>query len=201
MRFIPVTLPAPGLGMSDRTTPERDPLRTTFHTLTLALECARDAKPLITRLRRTNKEIASQLERALIRACLGIGEANKREGGNKALRFRTARGEANEALVDVDVIDFVDGRRGRWPRDARRAHAARDEARQAGRLPRQAREVEAADPDGSRIPPELEPDPVPDPVLELDPVPELEPDRELEPDPNRSPRPRHGLTPELKRSA
>ncbi len=105
--------------MSDQTTPERDPLRTTFHTLALALECARDAKPLITRFKRGDKEVATQLHRALVRCALGIGEASKREGGNKALRFRTARGEAHEALVDVGVIDFVDDRRSHRPRDTR----------------------------------------------------------------------------------
>ncbi len=93
--------------MSESTTHERDPLRTTFHTLALALECAREAAPLIKRFKRTNKEIASQLDRALIRACLGIGEANKREGGNKSLRFRTARGEANEALIALMVAEAI----------------------------------------------------------------------------------------------
>ena len=93
--------------MSDSTTPERDPLRTTFHTLTLALECLREAAPLIKRFKKSDREVATQLHRALVRCALGIGEANKREGGNKALRFRTARGEANEALVALMVAEAV----------------------------------------------------------------------------------------------
>ncbi len=93
--------------MSDQTTHERDPLRTRFHTLALALECAREARPLIARFKKGDKEVATQLHRALVRCALGIGEASKREGGNKALRFRTARGEANEALVALMIAEAV----------------------------------------------------------------------------------------------
>lgn len=85
----------------------RDPLSTSFRTLQLALDCTRDAQPLIKRFKRADREVATQLHRALVRTCLAIGEANQREGGNKSLRFRQARGEANEALVALMVAEAV----------------------------------------------------------------------------------------------
>ena len=85
--------------MTKRNTSPRDPLATNFRTLQRALAAVRLARPLLARLKGRNKEIASQLDRALVRCTLAIGEAMRREGGNRQVRFRQARGEAHEALV------------------------------------------------------------------------------------------------------
>ncbi len=64
-----------------------------------ALAAVRLAQPLLSKLKVRNKELASQLDRALIRCTLAVGEGMRRDGGNKTLRYRQARGEAHEALV------------------------------------------------------------------------------------------------------
>ncbi len=99
IRVVLVMAPAPGVGMTKRSTGRRDPLATNFRTLQRALNAVRLGQPLVTRLRARNKELATQLDRALTRCTLAIGEGMRREGGNKTLRYRQARGEAHEALV------------------------------------------------------------------------------------------------------
>ena len=98
-REVLVMPPAPGLGMTKRNTGSRDPLATNFRTLQRALAAVRLAQPLLSKLKGRNKELATQLDRALIRCTLAIGEGMRRDGGNKTLRYRQARGEAHEALV------------------------------------------------------------------------------------------------------
>ena len=93
--------------MTDSTTHGRDPFRTDFHTLTLALTCIRDSRGLVARFKKGDREVATQLSRALTRCALGIGEANQRAGGNASLRFRQARGEANEALTALMVAEAM----------------------------------------------------------------------------------------------
>ena len=88
---------APGEGMNP---PRRRP-RSSFLALEHALETVALARPFVARLRRHDKELFTQVQRALTRCVLALGEGAQRSGGNQQAAFRRARGEANEALTGV----------------------------------------------------------------------------------------------------
>ncbi len=54
-------------------------------------------------LRRRDAHLADQLHRALSNVCLNLGEGAYRTGGNRQLSYRRAAGEANEAIVALEV--------------------------------------------------------------------------------------------------
>ena len=72
-----------------------------FFALELALETVALARPWVFKLRRHDRELFEQTRRALTRCVLGLGEGAKRDGGNRQMAFRRARGEANEALTAI----------------------------------------------------------------------------------------------------
>ena len=80
--------------------PRRRP-RSTFLALEHALETVTLARPFVARLRRLDRELYTQVQRALTRCVLALGEGAQREGGNRQAAYRRARGEANEALAGV----------------------------------------------------------------------------------------------------
>jgi four helix bundle protein len=72
-----------------------------FFVVDLAVEAIEMARPFVDRLRRHDRELETQMRRALTRCGLALGEGQKREGGNQQAAYRRARGEANEALTAV----------------------------------------------------------------------------------------------------
>ena len=89
----------------------RPPSRS-FFVVDLALETVALARPFVDRLRRHDRELESQMRRALTRCVLALGEGQKREGGNQQLAYRRARGEANEALTALRLAaawGYTDG--------------------------------------------------------------------------------------------
>lgn len=81
-------------------THSRNPRRP-FLALELALETVALAKPYVERVRRHDREVHDQTKRALTRCVLALAEGSQREGGNRQLAYRRARGEANEALAAI----------------------------------------------------------------------------------------------------
>ncbi|HEX6273462.1 MAG TPA: four helix bundle protein [Polyangiaceae bacterium] len=74
----------------------QDVLEHAFEVITLA-------RPLVEAVARRDRELASQLRRALSSIALNLAEGLASEGGNARLRFETARGSLCEAKAGLRV--------------------------------------------------------------------------------------------------
>lgn len=79
-----------------RTHLHQEVLQHAIHVVTLA-------RPLVESIARRDRELASQLRRALSSVPLNIAEAFGCEAGNARLRFQTARGSLYEAQAGLRV--------------------------------------------------------------------------------------------------
>jgi four helix bundle protein len=69
----------------------------------VALEMVSDIKPLIDRVAKHDRSLASQLRRAASSVALNISEAAYSRGGNEIARFESAMGSANETRSGLQV--------------------------------------------------------------------------------------------------
>ena len=85
---------APGEGM-----------RTHLHQDVLghAIEVIAVSRPLVEAVQRRDRDLASQLRRALSSIALNVAEGLGNQSGNARLRFETARGSLNEAKAGLRV--------------------------------------------------------------------------------------------------
>jgi four helix bundle protein len=65
----------------------------------LSFEAIEALQPLVARIRKRDRSLADQLTRAATSVALNIAEADLSQGGNRAARFFTAAGSANESLA------------------------------------------------------------------------------------------------------
>ena len=86
--------------MTQERTP-RAPYR--FHAIEHGLSAIRLLGPCVALLKKRDPHLADQLHRALSNVCLNLGEGAYRTGGNRQLSYRRAAGEANEAMVALEV--------------------------------------------------------------------------------------------------
>ena len=68
-----------------------------------AVQVIAEARPLVEAVARRDRELASQLRRALSSVALNLAEGLGTEGGNARLRFETARGSLYEARAGLRV--------------------------------------------------------------------------------------------------
>src|SRR6186713_221084 len=68
-----------------------------------AVQVIAEARPLVEAVARRDRELASQLRRALSSVALNLAEGLGTEGGNARLRFETARGSLREASAGIRV--------------------------------------------------------------------------------------------------
>ena len=61
------------------------------------------ARPLVEAIHRADRDLASQVRRALSSTGLNIAEAFGNDAGNARLRFRTARGSLYEAQAGIQI--------------------------------------------------------------------------------------------------
>jgi len=61
------------------------------------------ARPIVETVSRRDRDLGSQLRRALSSVALNLAEGLGTEGGNARLRFETARGSLNEARAALRV--------------------------------------------------------------------------------------------------
>ena len=80
-------------------------MRTHLHQdiLEHAIEVIALARPLVEAVARRDRELASQLRRALSSIALNLAEGLATEAGNARLRFETARGSLCEAKAGLRV--------------------------------------------------------------------------------------------------
>ena len=65
----------------------------------LSFEMIEALRPLVPRVRRSDKSLADQLTRAATSIALNIAEGDMSDPGNRRARFFTAAGSANESLA------------------------------------------------------------------------------------------------------
>jgi four helix bundle protein len=65
----------------------------------LSFEMIEAVRPLMGRIRRSDKSLADQLTRAATSVALNIAEGDMSDAGNRRARFFTAAGSANESLA------------------------------------------------------------------------------------------------------
>jgi four helix bundle protein len=87
---------------------EKPPPRSTcpcppFHVLEVAIEAIETLRPIVTRIRRCDRDLGEQLQRALSSIALNAGEGNRSEGGHRLARFATAAGSNAEARAALRV--------------------------------------------------------------------------------------------------
>jgi four helix bundle protein len=68
-----------------------------------ALDVVALSRSLVEVVQRKDKDLASQLRRAISSICLNLSEGFGCAGGNRRLRFETALGSLNEAMTAVRV--------------------------------------------------------------------------------------------------
>ena len=71
--------------------------------LDVSIDAISVARPLVARIRRSDRDLGEQLRRALSSVALNIGEGDRSEGGNRISRFSTAAGSAAEARAGLRV--------------------------------------------------------------------------------------------------
>jgi four helix bundle protein len=79
------------------------PPHATFHVLEVALEAIEALLPVVARVRRRDRDLADQLQRALSSVALNAAEGNRSQGGNRRARFSTAAGSNSEARAALRV--------------------------------------------------------------------------------------------------
>jgi four helix bundle protein len=70
-----------------------------FVALEVALQLVAAFRPIIEAVMPRDKDLASQMRRAVTSAPLNTAEGNRRVGGDRVHAFRVAAGEAEEALT------------------------------------------------------------------------------------------------------
>jgi four helix bundle protein len=74
-----------------------------FEAQTIAREFIAAVRPLVEQIELRDKSLADQLRRAATSAALNTAEGNRRDGRDRAARFRIAAGECAEAATAVQV--------------------------------------------------------------------------------------------------
>jgi four helix bundle protein len=81
------------------TPPPRSP--TQLVVLQLALRAIEVLRPVVAKVRRSDRDLGEQLRTALSAVPLHIAEGNGSSGGNRVLRFSTALGSVDESRVGL----------------------------------------------------------------------------------------------------
>jgi four helix bundle protein len=82
---------------------ERTTHRSTFLVLELAIQAIQVLRPVVTRIRQSDRELGEQLRDALSSVALNIAEGNQSQGGHRGARFSTAAGSNGEARAALRV--------------------------------------------------------------------------------------------------
>ena len=74
-----------------------------FEALDVAMQLARQVGPLLTSVRKHDRDLAEQLRRACTSAASCLAEDNQRRGGDRTQLFATAGGSAAEARTQITL--------------------------------------------------------------------------------------------------
>jgi len=76
-------------------------------TLELWADVMRMTEKLVPAIRRRDHELGDQCARARVKACMALGEADGRRGGNRRLRLREADGEMAELACGLRMAAML----------------------------------------------------------------------------------------------
>jgi four helix bundle protein len=71
----------------------------------VSLEIVRDLQPVIRAIRRQDRNLADQLDRASTSVPLHLAEGSYSRGGNRNARYHTGLGEMRESLACLEVAE------------------------------------------------------------------------------------------------
>jgi four helix bundle protein len=71
----------------------------------VSLDLIRELRPIVTTLRRHDRDLASQLQRAATSISLNIAEGRDRSGGDQRRFYEIAAGSAGEVRAALDTAD------------------------------------------------------------------------------------------------
>ncbi len=77
--------------------------RKRFGAIDVTFDAIASLLPAVALLRKRDRHLADQISRALTNVSLNLGEGSYRSGGNRALAYRRAAGEAHEAMVGLEA--------------------------------------------------------------------------------------------------
>jgi four helix bundle protein len=86
--------------MGGMQTRERTPR---FIALDLSIDAISILRPVVSAIRRSDRDLSEQLRRALTSVSLNLAEGNRSQGGHRVARFSTAAGSASEARAALRV--------------------------------------------------------------------------------------------------
>lgn len=84
------------------TAPERDNMLRIYP---VALEVLRQLRPVVRRIEMRDKDLARQLRRCSVSITLNMAEGMYSRGGNRAARYHTALGSAQETLACLEAAE------------------------------------------------------------------------------------------------
>jgi four helix bundle protein len=74
-----------------------------FHALEVAIEAISVLRPVIERIRRSDRNLGEQLRTALSSIALNVAEGNRSQGGHRIARLSTAAGSCAESRAALRV--------------------------------------------------------------------------------------------------
>ena len=72
---------------------------------TVSLDLIRELRPVVTTLRRHDRDLASQLQRAATSISLNVAEGRDRSGGDQRRCYEIAAGSASEVHAALDAAE------------------------------------------------------------------------------------------------
>jgi four helix bundle protein len=87
------------------------PTHRSFEALDVSLLAIETLRPVVAKIRRSDRDLGEQIRRALSSVGLNLAEGNSSDGGNRIARFSTAAGSNSEARAALRVAEawgFVD---------------------------------------------------------------------------------------------
>ena len=91
--------------MNTNTNRSTDTNTHTFHAYEVAKQLIRELRPLLPVIRREDKNLASQLQRAATSVALNLAEGNRRLGRDRVHAFSIAAGSADEVRAALEVAE------------------------------------------------------------------------------------------------
>ena len=76
-----------------------------FVSYVVSVELVRDLKPLIPIIKKYDRDLADQLQRAASSVVLNLSEGQRLMGGNQRRHYEIAHGSANEVRAALELVD------------------------------------------------------------------------------------------------
>jgi four helix bundle protein len=82
---------------------QENPRHRTFEALEVSLVAIERLKPVVAKIRRSDRDLGEQIRTALSSVALNLAEGSRSEGGNRVSRYSTAAGSNSESRAALRV--------------------------------------------------------------------------------------------------